>query len=167
MTTRTRALGPLVAAAGLGTVLLAGTAGAADGGRPFRLEMSGAQEFNAGGAPINPHGDADRGSITLRLNPGQEEVCWSIGALTMTAGEANPRAAHIHEGPAGVAGPVRVNLFGTPDTGPAPTTYPTGTTCVRADRARIKAILHDPGAYYVNLHNAPHPSGVMRAQLHK
>jgi len=48
---------------------------------------------------------------------------------------------------------------------PAPTSYPTGTSCVHADRALIKDIFSDPSAFYVNLHDVPHGGGVMRAQL--
>lgn len=165
MRKRVRALGPLVAAAGLGTVLLSGTAGAAGGGRPFRLDLSGANEFNDAGVPINPHGDADRGSITLRLNHGQGEVCWSVGELTLTAGDALPSAGHIHEAPTGVAGPIVVPLFGASVA--APTDYPTATSCVSADRDLVKAITKQPSDYYVNLHNAQHPGGVVRAQLEK
>jgi CHRD domain len=159
--TRTRMLGAAVMVVCL--TALAGPAGA--GGRPFNLAMSGAAEFNAAGAPINPHGDADRGSINLTLNPGQSEVCWTIGALTLTTGESLPHVAHIHVAPAGVAGPVVIDLFGTAGTPAAPTSYPTETNCVSADRDTIIAILQDPSAYYVNLHNVQHPAGVMRAQL--
>ena len=165
MTGRARIVGAAVAAAVLGSVLLAGTTVADDGGKPYRLALSGANEFNAAGAPINPHGDADRGAITLRLNPGQEEVCWSVDELTLTAGDALPHVAHIHLAPSGVAGPVVINLFGGGAPVPAPTSYPTDTTCVPASRDAILAIIHDPSAYYVNLHNAQHPGGVVRAQL--
>lgn len=158
---RARVISAAIAATLLGSVLLSGTTVADNGGKTFRLAMSGANEFNAAGVPINPHGDADHGSITLRLNPGQEEVCWSVDELTLTAGEALPHAAHIHLAPAGVAGPVVVDLFA----GNAPTAYPTATTCVPAPREGILAIIHDPSAYYVNLHNAQHPAGVVRAQL--
>ena len=154
-----------IAAVGIVTALLGGAAGAANGGRPFDVVLSGANEFNAAGQPINPHGDADRGSIRLRLNPGQEEVCWSLGDITLTSGDALPHVAHIHEAPAGVAGPVVVNLFGGAAPAPAPTAYPTDTTCVPADRADILEIIRDPSSYYVNLHNAQHPGGVMRGQL--
>ena len=165
MTGRARIVGAAVAAAVLGSVLLSGTTIADDGGKPYRLALSGANEFNASGVPINAHGDADRGAITLRLNPGQREVCWSVDELTLTAGEALPHVAHIHLAPGGVAGPVVVDLFGGNAPVAAPTSYPTGTTCVPASREGILAIIHDPQAYYVNLHNAQHPAGVVRAQL--
>ena len=147
-------------------VLLAGQAGA-DGtaGRPLRLALSGAEEFDAAGNPINPHGDADRGEVTLTLNRGQERICWTFGPITLTAGEALPHVAHIHQAPACRAGPVVVNLFGTPDTPAAPSAYPTETTCVHADGDLVRDILRDRDGYYVNLHNAQHPGGVMRAQL--
>ena len=163
-TSRTRLVGAMAMAAAA-LVLAGGTAAADDGGRPFRLDLSGAEEFNAAGVPINPHGDADHGTIELRLNPGQEEVCWTVGPITLTTGDSLPVAAHIHVAPAGVAGPIVINLFGANGPHPAPTSYPTGTNCAPADRDLIRAILHDPSAYYVNLHNVPHGGGVMRAQL--
>src|SRR5215217_744085 len=165
MTTPKRLLGTVVAAAGMATAFLTGTAGADDGGRPFRLAISGANEFNAAGTPINAHGDADRGTIELRLNPGQEELCWSVGAITLTTGDALPHVAHIHRAEPGFAGPVVIDLFGGAAPVAAPTAYPTGTSCVPADRTLLVDILQEPSAYYVNLHNVPHGGGVMRAQL--
>lgn len=163
---RAKLIKGLSVAAITSAVVFAGTALAdGTGGRPFRLEMSGANEFNTAGQPINPHGDADRGSVVLRLNQGQERICWEFGPITLTAGEALPRVAHIHEAPAGFGGPVVVDLFGTATTPPAPTAYPTGTTCVHADADLIKDIRQNPENYYINLHNAQHPGGVMRAQL--
>jgi len=144
---------------------MSGIAGADDGGRPFRLAMSGASEFNASGTPINPHGDADHGAIELRVNAGQGEVCWTVGELTLTTGDVLPHVAHIHRADAGVSGPIVVDLFGGAAPVAAPTSYPTATTCVPGARAVLQDILRDPGAYYVNLHNAQHPGGVMRAQL--
>lgn len=158
--------GALLVGALVGALLVGGPAAAdGTGGRPFRLALSGAEEFNAAGNPINPHGDADRGSAVITLNQGQERVCWQFGGITLTAGEALPHVAHIHRAPPGFGGPVVVDLFGTGTTPPAPTAYPTGTTCVHADAEVIKEIRQNPEDYYVNLHNAQHPGGVMRGQL--
>ncbi|MEO6121610.1 MAG: CHRD domain-containing protein, partial [Acidimicrobiales bacterium] len=132
-----------------------------EGGRPFRLALSGAQEV----APVNPDGAADHGSVTLRLNQGAGRVCWRFGPLALKPGEALPTAGHIHRGAVGVAGPVVVGLFTTAAT--APTAYPTTPSCVNADPALVKEIRKHPAAFYVNLHNATHPSGVVRGQLHK
>ena len=159
-------IGGLLVAAMAGTLVIGAAAGAeGTGGRPFRLALSGANEFNAAGVPINPHGDADRGSVVLTLNQGQERVCWEFGEITLTAGEALPHVAHIHRADPGFAGSVVVDLFGTATTPAPPTAYPTGTTCVHADADLIKGLRQNPEDYYINLHNAQHPGGVMRAQL--
>lgn len=157
----------LATAVGVASTFVIGTAaGAGNGGRPFSLRLSGADEV-----PVNPHGDADNGSVKLTINPGQRTVCWQFGELTLTASEALPFAAHIHEAPAGVAGPVVIPLFlppepPTPGVPTPPTEYPTDKQCVdNVDRSLIVDIFQDPSSYYVNLHNAQHPTGVVRAQL--
>jgi CHRD domain len=64
--------------------------------------------------------------------------------------------------PAGSPGPIVVTLF----TGSfAGTDSVTG--CVEdVDAALIKAIRHDPTAYYVNVHSRPNfPGGAIRGQL--
>ena len=92
-------------------------------------------------------------------------MCWSFGAITLSTGDALPHVAHIHGGKATTAGPVVIDLFGGSAPVRAPSSYPTDTVCVHADRDVIKKIMKDPSAYYVNLHNAQHPAGVMRGQL--
>jgi hypothetical protein len=37
--------------------------------------------------------------------------------------------------------------------------------CREVDRELLKAIIHDPDAYYVNLHNVTYPGGAIRGQL--
>ncbi len=144
-------------------VLAVGGVASADhpggGGRLFRLLLTGAEE-----RPVNEHGAADRGTATIRLNPGQEEVCFSFGELTLTTGEPLPFSAHIHEAPVGEPGPVVIGLFGGA-AGPAPTSYPTEERCVSAPRALILEIIRNPEDFYVNLHNATHTTGVVRGQL--
>jgi CHRD domain-containing protein len=144
-----------------------GTAGASNGGRTFQIALSGANEV-----PTNAHGDADRGSVTLTINMGQRTVCWQYGELTLTAGEALPHISHIHQAPAGVAGPIVLTLFGAPantggvNTPTAPTAYPTDTVCLQnVSRELLINIFSDLDQYYVNMHNTTHPGGVVRGQL--
>jgi len=152
----------LVAVASSVALLLTGPSAMAEdaGGKPFRLELSGAAEV-----PTNTHGDADRGSVGLTLNQGEGRVCWTFGAITLSAGESLPFMGHIHRAPTGVAGPIVVHLFGSGDAPAAPTAYPTDTVCTHADHALVKEIRKNPDQFYVNLHNTTHPAGVMRAQL--
>ena len=166
MRKRTAIVLGLAAAVGVAGALVVGApAGAGNGGRPFALELSGEAEM-----PENAHGDADHGSVVLTINAGQQTVCWQFGDLTLTEGEALPFAAHIHEAPAGAAGPVVVPLFLPPPSAPGvptpPTSYPTEEQCVTdVERSLLVDILRSPGDYYVNLHNQTHPTGVVRAQL--
>lgn len=156
------ALAGAVAGAG---VSLSAVAAEETGGKTSRLALSGANEFGPSGEPINPHGDGDRGSVVLTLNQGKGQLCWAFGALTMTAGEPLPQAAHIHQAPAGFAGGIVVHLFGSGGAPSAPTSYPTSTECVAVAPDLVKQIRKNPDRYYVNLHNSTHPAGVMRAQL--
>ncbi len=101
-------------------------------------------------------GDPDgTGTARVTLNRGQSEICF---ALTV-ANIAPATAAHIHEAPAGTAGPVVVGLT-------APTSG-TSQGCRTVDRELIDDILKDPSQYYVNVHNAPYPAGAVRGQLSK
>ena len=62
-------------------------------------------------------------------------------------------AAHIHVGSTAEAGPVVVTLS-------------TGTGCtVVQNRELLLAIITNPSAYYVNVHNADYPAGALRGQL--
>ena len=67
--------------------------------------------------------------------------------------------AHIHKGPAGVAGPVVVPL-NAPENG-----FSKGCASVAAET--INAILASPAEYYVNVHTTAHPAGAIRGQLAK
>jgi hypothetical protein len=121
---------------------------AANGGRPLRTPLVGAEEVPG---PGDPDGS---GSATLRLNPGRERICFQL-----TVEDVAPiTAAHIHEAPAGDAGGVVVGLNPPPTDGDS-------SGCVHADRELILEIMQDPEAYYVNVHNAEHPAGALRGQL--
>ena len=71
-------------------------------------------------------------------------------------------AGHIHEAPAGIAGPVRVGLFAGPATD-ARHIRLSGTVTATADLAAD--ICADPDDYYVNLHTTVNTGGAIRGQL--
>src|SRR4051812_10499552 len=113
------------------------------GGRPFTTELLGANEF-----PITGDPDAT-GTAHIWINQGQGTVCWSIEVANV-----DPIfAAHIHLAPAGSPGPVVVPL--QPYTG----------GCSTIDKGLAHAIITNPEAYYVNVHNQPFPGGAARGQL--
>ena len=128
-------------------LLLFGSVLADNGGRPFATTLTGAAEVPG---PGDPDGI---GTAVLRLNPGQEEICYELAV----EGIAPARAAHIHVGEAGTAGPVVVGL--------APPTNGTSSGCASASRELILAIIQNPELYYVNVHNAEYPAGALRGQL--
>ena len=117
------------------------------GGRPLTTVLTGAAERP------NP-GDPDgTGTAQLRVNPGQREICY-----TLTVSGIDPaQAAHIHEAPAGSAGPVVVGLM--------PPTNGSSSACVTVSRELAREIIRDPADYYVNVHNMPFPGGALRGQL--
>jgi CHRD domain len=126
----------------------ASPASAADGGRPFTIELTGEAEVNAAGVPNQ--GDLDgTGTASLRINPGQGQVCWTIEV----SGVDPIFAAHIHVAPPTAPGPVVVPL------------NPYSGGCTDVDRELALAIIKDPGSYYVNVHNEPFPNGALRGQL--
>ncbi|MGH2750156.1 MAG: CHRD domain-containing protein [Actinomycetota bacterium] len=102
-------------------------------------------------------GDPDgSGNAQLGLFPNQEKVCWQIQWENI----ATPTAAHIHEGPAGVAGPIVVPLFLTAQPGNS------ARGCEEdVDEALIRDIAENPEEYYVNVHNSDFPGGAIRGQL--
>jgi hypothetical protein len=120
----------------------------AAGGRPFATSLSGAEEVPG---PGDPDGS---GSAWLSINPGREEICYTIEV----SGIAPATLAHIHVGDAGTAGPPVVDLM--PPTSGSVTACATGV-----ERDLALAIMRDPTHYYVNVHTSEHPAGAVRGQL--
>ena len=128
--------------AGVAALALAGLEGAS-GGNKLEAQLRGSNERPAAAA-------TNRGRVEITLKTGK--VCWEF---YITKIDGKPSAAHIHKGRPGVAGPVFV---------------PLGTTfkregCTTASASQIRAIRANPGAFYVNVHNAKHLAGAMRGQL--
>jgi hypothetical protein len=141
-------------------VALAAPASADNGGRPLSTSLSGAEECTAAG--VCGVGDPDgTGTAELRINPGQEEVCFTIAVADIGAAGTNVRA-HIHAAAAGSNGPIVVPL--AEPAGPLPES---GVLegCQTADRALLLDIFLNPEQYYVNVHTPVFPAGAIRGQL--
>jgi hypothetical protein len=142
-------LAAIVALAIAGPASAAKLGGADQGGRQLTTTLTGEQEVPV---PGDPDGI---GFATVTVNPGQGVLCYELSV----SGIAPATAAHIHEAPLGVAGPVVVTLA-------APTDGSSGG-CIEVGRDLAKEILQDPADYYVNVHNAEFPGGALRGQLSK
>lgn len=136
-------------ALGLVAGLLATTAAsaAAMGGRMLSTSMSGAEEAPG---PGDPDGE---GWASFTVNPGRGQICYALEV----SGIDPATASHIHLAPAGSPGPVVVPL--------TPPTSGSSSGCAEVSRELALAIIHDPTAYYVNVHNAAYPAGAVRGQL--
>lgn len=120
-----------------------------NGGRPLSAMLIGANEVPRAGDPDGS------GYVSMTLNQGQGTISYELYADDI----AMPTGAHIHIGPAGVAGSVVVPLI--------PPVGGMSMGVVEVSPELIKAIRQNPGAYYVNVHNATYPGGAVRGQLSK
>ena len=150
------------AAAGAVLVIGLGAAGAtahstsADTtGRPLSAVLSGANEVSPTG--VLGVGDPDgSGSATVRINPGQNQLCYQLNWKDVGA----VGAAHVHEAPAGTNGNVVIPLALDGRKGIA-------EGCATVERELLVQIMQDPSEYYVNLHTAAFPGGAVRGQLNR
>ncbi len=140
-------LAAIVALAIAGPAAAAKLGGADQGGRQLTTTLTGEQEVPVLGDPDGI------GFATVTVNPGQGVLCYELSV----SGIAPATAAHIHEAPVGVAGPVVVGLQ-------APTDG-SSSGCIDVGRDLAKEILQDPADYYVNVHNAEFRGGALRGQL--
>jgi hypothetical protein len=122
-----------------------------DTGCLFTVTLSGAQEV----PPAAPNG---AGSALVLVNAQTNMICYDF---TQTSGITLPAtASHIHQAPAGAAGPVVVP-FGNP-----PNAQGVGNGCVMNVPANIvSSILTNPSNFYVNVHTTDFPNGAIRGQL--
>jgi CHRD domain-containing protein len=137
---------------------VAGASTAGTGGNVTRLAatLSGANEVPG---PGDPDG---RGTAFVRLSG--TTACYALE----WSGIGAPTAAHIHQGGAGVAGPVVV-LFFQPGTNAAslPGTLSSVAGCVDVDPALAGRIAASPRDWYVNIHTADFAAGAVRGQLYR
>jgi hypothetical protein len=122
-------------------------------GTGFTAKLTGGVEVPAG----DPNAT---GTALFRLNPAEGLVCFHV----VVTGESQPIVAmHIHQAPAGTAGPVVVPLITPTASGSAQQSK----GCVAADPALIRQIMASPAQFYVNVHTKTFPAGAARGQLVK
>lgn len=149
-----RRLLAVMAISALVLIVPAGAVGAADSGRPFTTQLTGAAEVPGPGDP-----DAS-GTASLSLNQGLGTVCFDVSWADVNG---LVFASHIHVGTADVAGPVVVTLF----TGAFEGTDAVSGCAEDVAGDLIKAIRQNPSEYYVNVHSDVFPAGAVRGQLGK
>ncbi len=140
-------LAAIAALAIAGPASAAKLGGADQGGRQLTTTLTGDEEVPVLGDPDG------MGFATVTVNPGQGVLCYELSV----SGIAPATAAHLHEAPPGVAGPVVVGLQ-------APTDG-SSSGCIDVGHALAKDILKNPADYYVNVHNAEFRGGALRGQL--
>jgi hypothetical protein len=122
----------------------------------FGTVMRGSNEVPS---KVEPAGGDKDGSGTSLVRIQGNQVSY---AFTWT-GIGAPTEGHVHQGPAGVNGAVKIPFFGTKL--PDGRTSVVGTVTV--DDANLLAnIKSHPEQFYVNLHTADFPDGAVRGQLH-
>jgi hypothetical protein len=135
--------------------LAAGSAGAADTKAHVPAALPTLTATLTGAAEKPTAGDPKgSGTVTLRVDAAKDQVCYElqvkgIGPATM---------AHIHQAPPDESGPPLANLK-------APGRDGKSAGCVEAGPIMLDGLTNNPGAYYVNVHNAQYKSGALRGQL--
>jgi hypothetical protein len=120
------------------------------------------------GANEVPPADPD-GRGQAFVDTGRTRVCFAVAWANIGA----PIFAHIHQGVAGVNGPVVVPFFDVPEAAGAPPaalpdTIAAVAGCVGGqDAALLRDIRRHPSAYYVNVHTGEFPGGAIRGQLRR
>ena len=148
---RTRLAAFFAVAAAVSTLSLA-PAGAQITGqnRIFFTVMNGSQETPPNTSPAI-------GTAIVFVNPVTNRVCvfYSFSGLVAPA-----VAAHIHEAPPGVAGPIRIPF-------PKPPSATTGADffCTIAPADVVARLVANPSNFYVNVHSTTYPGGEIRGQL--
>ena len=137
----------LAAGTALGTVAVAGSAAANQGGVPA--------------IPLNT-GQETTGSNTGASGFFSYTVEGAMLCYTLTVRDLSvpATAAHIHLAPRHVAGPIEIPLMVGSET-----TFEISTCTTPDDPVALAGLLANPRSYYVNVHTPTFPGGEVRGQL--
>ncbi|MDX1613659.1 MAG: CHRD domain-containing protein [Candidatus Promineifilaceae bacterium] len=103
------------------------------------------------------------GQATLEVNSGKGELCYFMNIYLFPYYNWPPTGATINEAPAGMNGPVRVDL--APSFGPVGDT--TVSDCLDIGKQLARDIQKHPAHYYLLVTSEDYPDGAARAQLSK
>jgi hypothetical protein len=161
---RRRAITSTVVVAGVVASVLVMAFGAFAGHTNTVLEatLDGRSEVATGATDMRIVGDPNgRGEVYMfGIDGDPTTLCYVL----LVDKIAPATAAHVHEAPAGLNGPVVVNLAAPAD-GDAADCLTEGEPGKFVGGQTVADILSSPGDYYVNVHNAEYPGGAVRGQL--
>jgi len=131
--------------------------GTGSGGAILVASLRGADEVPVAGGPAV--GDKDGAALEFVRVEGD-----TVSVAVTWRDTGRPTMLHIHQGPRGVNGGVKIDFSGLLEKGVKGHTV-VGQVKV-ADAALLSRLKADPGAFYANLHTAEFPGGAVRGQLH-
>jgi len=128
---------------------------APDEGLLLATRLAGSEEVGPDGQ--TGVGDPDGAGIaTVAVSPDARRACFE---LSVTGVALPAAAAHIHQAPIGVNGPIVVPLA-------PPDAAGRSSGCARGlDAGLVEAMVEFPLHFYVNVHTTEHPDGAVRGQL--
>ena len=115
-------------------------------GNNFVATLTGANEVPA----ADPDGS---GVAHIAINDATNQVCTHLEVRDI----APVTAAHIHQGAAGVNGPVVITLDAPDDDD--------SDDCDTVADSLVDQLRHNPGGFYVNVHTSDYPNGAIRGQI--
>jgi hypothetical protein len=140
------------------SIVLASALGACGGGSGYnggKTAVTTTTTFSstlAGSSETPPNVSTASGLGSVVADSATKAMVASVATSGITG-----TAAHIHEGAAGVAGPI---VFPLTETTPGSAEWGTSVVMTDAQLATLKA-----GGYYFNVHSAAFPNGEIRGQI--
>ena len=142
----------------------------------FTAELRASNEVTATGAPANTGAESQgQGRATITFNVPRDasgnitgDGTWNVQAVISGLTDTTAiRAAHIHNGPAGVNAGVYIDTLLSPANA-IPT--PGGSATINFEGVfllgtRAQTVLDNPAGNYFNMHSNLNPGGVVRGQL--
>lgn len=123
-------------------------------GQVVLAQPTNLQAILTGAAQVPPADPDGAGVAALAVDQDTNQVCVLIDVANI--GPAT--LSHIHQGAAGVNGPIVVDL-------PIPSAGSATGCATNLSAALLQNIVANPAGFYVNIHNTEFPNGAVRGQL--